>query len=226
MAIGLAPDKPVLLVAGGSQGASGINELMRQALPKLLQSAPQLQFLHLTGTKDFKNVSAIYAVHKCRAQVFSFLTEMELALGAATIAISRAGASSIAELAAMRVPSILVPYPAATDNHQFYNAQALVHIGAARLLEQKTATPDGLVQVVIELLRSELIRQEMSMALDRWHVPNAAEEIASRLLQRVGMQSANAHQPGNSNTSLPRLRPEGSSDQGRHLSLQSQTCSS
>ena len=66
-----------------------------------------------------------------------FLTEMDLALGAATLAVNRAGASSLAELAAMRVPAILIPYPYATDDHQFHNARALVRNGAARLITQR-----------------------------------------------------------------------------------------
>ena len=68
---------------------------------------------------------------------------MEIALAGATMAISRAGASSLAELAAMRVPAILVPYPTATDNHQYFNARALVDVGAAVLLEQKSATAEN-----------------------------------------------------------------------------------
>ena len=91
---------------------------------------------------DAEKVTQAYAALKLKAVVHPFFAEMELALGAATAAVCRAGASSLAELAAMRVPAVLVPYPAATDNHQFHNARAFEATGAARLLEQKTATPE------------------------------------------------------------------------------------
>jgi len=216
MALGLAPDKPVLLIMGGSQGASGVNELVSQALPRIVQHAPGVQFLHLTGPRDLEKVRAVYADAKCKAQVFPFLTEMELALGAATLAISRAGASSLAELAAMRVPSILVPYPAAADNHQLYNARALVDLGAAWLLEQADATPEILGGMTARLLADELARGRMSAALERWNVGNAAAQIAARLLVFIGVASADllrqknqtSHQPKIENAKLKRSSDE------------------
>src|SRR6266540_5270290 len=81
MALGLDAKRPLLLVMGGSQGASGINDLMLQALSHLLKAAPDLQFLHLTGPNDVARVQAGYEERKARAAVRPFLTEMELALG-------------------------------------------------------------------------------------------------------------------------------------------------
>ena len=106
---------------GGSQGASGLNEMILSALPLLAQK--NWQWLHLTGANDFEKVKAAYAARGIKAVVKPFLAEMDLALGAATVSVSRSGASSLAEIAAMRLPSLLVPYPAAADNHQFFNAQ-------------------------------------------------------------------------------------------------------
>ena len=105
------------------------------------------QWLHLTGANDFEKVKAAYAARGLKAVVKPFLAEMDLALGAATAAVSRAGASSLAEIAAMRLPSLLVPFPAAADNHQFYNARAFEATGAARLLEQKNATPEKVAAI-------------------------------------------------------------------------------
>ena len=127
---------------GGSQGAGGINDLILSALPSLGDRASAWQWLHLTGPDDVEKVESAYAARGFKAVVKPFLAEMDLALGAATVAVSRAGASSLAEIAALRLPSLLVPYPAAADNHQFYNAQAFETTGAARLLEQKSATPE------------------------------------------------------------------------------------
>src|SRR5262249_19759733 len=147
-ALGLDPERPVLLGMGGSQGASGINELVANSLPLISGRAPSLQWIHLTGSNDVSKISKAYADLKLQAVVHPFFHRMELALGAATMSISRAGASSLAEIAAMRLPSVLVPYPAATDNHQFHNARAMEASGAARLLEQKSATPETLANVL------------------------------------------------------------------------------
>jgi UDP-N-acetylglucosamine--N-acetylmuramyl-(pentapeptide) pyrophosphoryl-undecaprenol N-acetylglucosamine transferase len=182
LALGLQPDRPLLLVQGGSQGAHGVNNLLVASLPRLASSLPGLQFLHLTGEADFESVKAAYARHGCKARVLPFLTEMELALGAATLAISRAGGSSLAEFAAMRVPSILIPYPAAIDNHQYWNAKAFEDAGAARLLEEKLATPDRLGSLVEDALNGGDALERMRQALARWDSPYASELIADKIL--------------------------------------------
>jgi len=106
-------------------------------------------------------------------------------LGAATAAVSRSGASSLAEFAAMRLPVILVPYPSAADNHQWHNAQSFVASGAAWLLEQRTATPAQLAGCVERLVLNEAERAAMGRALERWDAPHAAEFIADRILATV-----------------------------------------
>jgi UDP-N-acetylglucosamine--N-acetylmuramyl-(pentapeptide) pyrophosphoryl-undecaprenol N-acetylglucosamine transferase len=189
LALGLDASRPVLLVMGGSQGASGLNELVTLALPQLTQAAPDLQYVHLTGVTDVEKVRATYAAQRCSAVVRPFLTEMELALAAATLAVSRAGASSLAELAAMRLPAILVPYPFAADNHQFYNARAFSDVGAALLLEQKTSTPQTMGQAILKLLRDERKRAALSQELVRWHAPQAAEHIAEKMLALMQVTS-------------------------------------
>lgn len=182
VALGLAPDRPVLLVTGGSQGASGVNDLVLQALPALLKAVPTLQFLHLTGPNDFEKVRAGYAAQQAKAVVQPFLTEMDLALGAADVAVSRAGASSMAELAAMRLPSVLIPYPIAADNHQLHNANAFVATGAAHLLEQRGATGEALAAKLIPLLTDSAARTAMQTALESWHHADAAEVIAEKMI--------------------------------------------
>lgn len=184
-AFGLDAARPVLLVTGGSQGASGLNALVIAALPYLAKLAPELQLVHLTGPNDAERVGQACAANHVKAVVRPFFGEMQLALGAASVAVSRAGASSLAELAAMRVPAILVPYPAATDNHQFYNASAFEKTGAAVLREQRNTEPQELAAKIIELLRDETVRGKMLDALAGWHKPRAAEEIAERIMQVI-----------------------------------------
>jgi UDP-N-acetylglucosamine--N-acetylmuramyl-(pentapeptide) pyrophosphoryl-undecaprenol N-acetylglucosamine transferase len=184
-ALGLDPRRPVLLVTGGSQGASGLNDLVVQTLPLLAKAAPELQLFHLTGPNDVQKVEAACAEHRFKAVVRPFFADMHVALGAASAVISRAGASSLAELAAMQLPSILVPYPAATDNHQYCNAIAFEKSGAARLLEQRNAKPELLAPAIVELVEDAATRRQMQESLAQWHAPNAASQIADDIMHAV-----------------------------------------
>ena len=189
MALGLLARPPVLLVMGGSQGASGINALVCEALPALLARMPDLQFIHLTGTQDFEKVAAAYKKVSGKALVLPFLTEMELALGAATLAVSRSGASSLAELAAMGLPSLLIPYPAATDDHQLFNALAFSESGASALLEQRSATGSILARLIIDLISDAPALGRMKHAIAAAHLPCAAERVAERILSSIPQTS-------------------------------------
>ncbi|MGH9593443.1 MAG: undecaprenyldiphospho-muramoylpentapeptide beta-N-acetylglucosaminyltransferase [Bryobacteraceae bacterium] len=192
-ALGLDPAAPVLLVMGGSQGARKVNEIIRGLLPRLLQMTPDLQFIHLTGASDLEETRAAYSACGCRALVRAFLAEMGLALAAADVAVSRAGASSLAEFAACGLPAFLIPYPTAADNHQFYNAQAFVQSGAARMYVQGNVDPDALAREITSLLGDPVQRLAMREALRSWHQPEAASEIAGRMLEwqeRLGTTSA------------------------------------
>ena len=195
-ALGLDPNRPTVLVMGGSQGASGINDLMIGALDKLTGVA--LQFFHLSGSADVEKVRCAYAEKNLRAVVHGFFGEMDTALAAATVAVSRSGASSLAELAAVGVPSILVPFPAATDNHQFFNAKAFQETGAGYLLEQKSSTPEKLAELVLELATDNAAREKMQSALAKWHSPQAAEQIAETMLKLIaqGTERAGAQSHG------------------------------
>jgi UDP-N-acetylglucosamine--N-acetylmuramyl-(pentapeptide) pyrophosphoryl-undecaprenol N-acetylglucosamine transferase len=181
--MGLNPNAPVVLVMGGSQGARKVNELAVGAAPQLRAAIPNLQILHLTGSHDFEWAREQYKKLGIPAVVHAFWNDMGAALAAADIAISRSGASSMAELAARKLPAILVPYPTAADNHQFFNAQAFVQSGAARMLAQAAATPELLAADVLDLIRDPLKRAAMQTALEGWHSPSAAGDIAERILR-------------------------------------------
>jgi UDP-N-acetylglucosamine--N-acetylmuramyl-(pentapeptide) pyrophosphoryl-undecaprenol N-acetylglucosamine transferase len=207
VALGLAPDRPVLLVMGGSQGAAGINDLVISALPKIFERAPNLQVLHLAGITEEEKVRAAYARSGIKGTIRPFLTEMELALAAASAAVSRAGASTLAELAAMRLPSVLIPFPAAADNHQFHNARAFADAGAALWLDQRTATEGQVAEMAARLLQDKPIIDAMRARLQQLHAPHAAELIADKMILMMEARGR---------WSLPRLKSDPGSVAGLH----------
>lgn len=195
--LGLKPQAPTLVIMGGSQGARGINQLLTAALPALVQAVPGLQFLHLTGEPDFESVRTAYLPFtqgpaRTHAVVRPFLSEMEFVLAAATLVVSRSGASSLAEFAARGTPVLLIPLPTAQDNHQFHNAAALAQTGAARLLEQLRTSPAEFTQLVVQLLQDETARQNLSDQITRWHVADAPQRIANRLAVLLAQQHPHA----------------------------------
>lgn len=147
---GLDPDLTTLLVMGGSQGASGINHAMVRSLPFLRDA--QLQIVHLTGAHDEKTVRDAYAREKARAFVAPFHHSMEEAYSAADVAIARSGAASLSELAAFSLPSILIPFPYAADDHQTRNAEVFTKSEAAVVLKESEIGDDALARCIRTLL--------------------------------------------------------------------------
>ena len=139
--LGLQPQHHTLLVTGGSQGATGINNMMIRLAPEIATLNERLnaagrnpwQIIHLAGPKHAETVRAAYAQHNINAAVHELLTDMASAWAAASLALSRAGASSVAEAWASRTPALLLPYPHHKDNHQALNAAPLTKAGAAIL---------------------------------------------------------------------------------------------
>ncbi len=212
-ALGLDPAEPVLLVMGGSQGARAVNQLMLQALPLVAGRMPGLQFIHLTGPHDLEAVRSAYTGHRSRALVQPFVVDLEAVMGAASAAVSRAGASSLAEMAAVGLPAVLIPYPTAADNHQYVNALEFAQAGAARMLAQRGATAASLSGLIEELLRPGAARDEMRRALRQWDRPDAAEDVATRLLAAVQGRAARTAQAGR--PFLPDGTPPGPTVAGR-----------
>jgi UDP-N-acetylglucosamine--N-acetylmuramyl-(pentapeptide) pyrophosphoryl-undecaprenol N-acetylglucosamine transferase len=149
-----------MLVMGGSQGASGINQAMIKAIP-LLRELP-LQVIHLSGTRDERLVADNYQRENLPAFVAAFHHRMEEIYSAADFAIARAGAASLAELALFALPSILIPFPYATDDHQTRNAEIFVRAGGAVLVKESQITGDSLAQQIKELLHDRQKLQRMS----------------------------------------------------------------
>lgn len=144
--LGLAADKPVLLVTGGSQGARHLNMALVEIAPRLLERG--VQVVHLCGEKLFDETAAAlkeqgvaFGEDGAAYQLRPYLEHIEHALAAADVVVARAGASFLAELAAVGRASVLVPYPFAAGNHQLHNAECFAEAGAAELLED--AALDG-----------------------------------------------------------------------------------
>jgi UDP-N-acetylglucosamine--N-acetylmuramyl-(pentapeptide) pyrophosphoryl-undecaprenol N-acetylglucosamine transferase len=185
VALGFEPDLPMVLVMGGSQGAEGINSLVLNGLPYVQRSGIRVQWLHLTGLRNVEAATKAYRDHGLIAQVHAFTDRMHLALSAATLAVSRSGASSLAEIAATQTSAILIPFPHATDNHQWHNAEAFRQSGAAVLIQQRQTSPEALARLVLELLGDQQRRKSMQQALTQWHRPDAAAVISDRMLEYV-----------------------------------------
>ncbi|MDD5629287.1 MAG: UDP-N-acetylglucosamine--N-acetylmuramyl-(pentapeptide) pyrophosphoryl-undecaprenol N-acetylglucosamine transferase [Elusimicrobia bacterium] len=143
--LGLEPDLRTVLVFGGSQGARGINQAAPAALAQAAAGLPaEVQVLHLAGAKSAAEVRELYhraGLSEARAQVLPYLDAMEWGYAAADLVVCRAGASTLAELAGLRKPAILVPYPHAAARHQDANAALLAAAGAARIVPEAELEP-------------------------------------------------------------------------------------
>ena len=144
-----------VLVVGGSLGARALNEAMPRALA-LLQLAERPRVTHQSGAKQIDDLRAAYAAAGVEAQLLPFIDDMAARYAAADLVVCRAGALTIAELAAAGVASVLVPFPQAVDDHQTGHARFLSEAGAAILLPQRELTPEKLAALLRELTREKL----------------------------------------------------------------------
>ena len=179
----LDPNLPVVLVSGGSQGAQSINRAIAQALPQFKDG--ELQILWMTGAEGSAAAREAAANAPVTTRVFPFIEEMAAACAAADIIVSRAGASSTAEIAVLGKPAILIPYPLATDNHQEENARAFESRGAAVLLLDKECTGSRIVELLHDLISSPGRREEMGRAARTLAHPAAAETIVDEILSLI-----------------------------------------
>lgn len=172
-----------IMVFGGSQGARQLNEVVPQALARLAPSA--LEVFHQTGEADREIVMKRYANAGIPAEVVAFERDMPARYRWADLAICRAGALTVAELALAGMPALLVPYPFAADDHQAANARALEEAGAARCLDAKPLDPHALAQAVAELIRTPARLLPMHLAAKALGRPDAAAEIIAHCALRL-----------------------------------------
>jgi len=180
-AVGPPPraDRLALLVFGGSRGARSINRALVAALPQLAGMTPPPHVVHQTGPDEHEAVAAAYAVHPgLAADVRPFLDDMPRRLADADLVVCRAGATTLAELAAAGRPAILVPFPFAADDHQRANAEAVRDAGAAVVIEDKDFDGPRCAAEIASLAIDGAGRDRMAAASRTLARPDAAERIA------------------------------------------------
>ncbi|MBN2376712.1 MAG: UDP-N-acetylglucosamine--N-acetylmuramyl-(pentapeptide) pyrophosphoryl-undecaprenol N-acetylglucosamine transferase [Sedimentisphaerales bacterium] len=190
-AIGLVTDKKTLLVMAGSQGGHNVNRAVvrlftdEQFCNDNQAALADWQILHLSGADQEDWVRQQYQSASVAGAVLDFAEQMPKLLMAADLVISRAGASSLAELTALAKPAVLIPYPYHRDQHQMKNAQVLAQTGAARIVidqcdEQKTSRNLG--EVLQGLFQHNAILDEMAAAAAKLARPDAAQDVAEELI--------------------------------------------
>lgn len=178
----VAHEKFSVLVFGGSLGAKGLNQRVVDALGHLEDLKTEMTFLHQTGKNDLEMVRKGYADKGFQAEVVEFIDDMSAAYAKADLVVCRAGATTLAELTVCKKPSILVPFPYATDDHQAVNARAMVEAGAALMFREAELTGQQLAEQ-IRLLKTEPMRlKQMEKKAGLLGRPEASKELADVLV--------------------------------------------
>lgn len=179
-ALGLSVDSTVVLCVGGSRGAHRLNEAVSGSAARLAASGVEL--LAQTGSEDEGTVRSAVEATSATAVVASFFDDMATVYAASDLVVSRAGATAIAEIALVGLPSVLVPYPYATEGHQMKNARALERAGASVVVPDAEFTADVLVSLVRELIEGRERLSAMADAARKLARPDAAERVARAAL--------------------------------------------
>lgn len=174
-----------VLVIGGSLGAKGLNARVLAALEHMGDLKPQLHFVHQTGKADLEGVRRGYEERGFDAEVVEFIEDMSSAYAGADLVVCRAGATTLAELTVCRKPSILVPFPYATDDHQAVNAGALVSAGAAVMFRESELDGPKLAEQIRSLRADPERLRKMEKAAGLLGRPEAAKELADVCVQMM-----------------------------------------
>lgn len=181
---GLSPSLPTVLLTGGSQGSSPLNTMMRLMIEEV--GFPQkCQLLWQCGKRDFEDLRNWIAKRKEPIKILDFIDDMWSAYRASDLVVCRAGAITLAEIAAAGLPAIIVPYPYAAGNHQSKNAIVFAEKGAAIVIEQHELTPKILYETIDGLLRNKKKLDAMSKAMLEIAKPNASQVIAEFIYAEI-----------------------------------------
>ncbi len=172
-----------ILVMGGSQGSSFLNNTVSRGIVRAKSSFPgRMQVIHLTGKADFEKVNSFYREAHFPARVFSFLDKIEQAYACADLAVSRSGAAAVFELAYYSVPMILVPYPHQKNNQRF-NASYFEEHDAAIMAEERALTKENFSKRLLDLLRDEKELEKIAFNAKKLSYPDAAAELAAEVME-------------------------------------------
>ena len=175
--LGLDPARTTVLITGGSQGARRLNELSAAAAALL---PPETQILHIAGNLDFDRVSEITA-GRPYCKVLGFCDQMPAAYAVSDLVIARSGASSLTEIASAKLPSILVPFPYAADDHQSRNAEVFANAGAAEMIQEADLSAEKLAQRITFLIQDLPTYKRMAQAAGELAIPDAAERVCQAI---------------------------------------------
>lgn len=172
------PEKPTLLVLGGSQGAHAVNQMITGAFTsESSRLKEKVRLIHQTGLADYEWVEKAYKEHGIDAEVASFFQDMKAVYKKADFLVSRAGATTLTEMAVLGKPAILIPYPYAADNHQEKNGDYYVQGGGALQFREKMLSAEKLGAIIAELAADSGRLKKMSSSMKKLGRPDAAEKL-------------------------------------------------
>ena len=176
-----------IFIFGGSSGAKSINMAIVNALNNMYDLKDKIQFLHQTGIRDYENIRESYRKTGFKGTITPFIYQMGEAYAVADIVVSRAGATTLAELTALGKPAILIPYPYAAGQHQELNARKLLEMGAAKMIRDSELKGESLANNIREMYTNETMRAEMqrnSRAVGRPEACSKVVDIAMSLVKQ------------------------------------------
>lgn len=180
---GLTRERRTVMIMGGSQGAVRINELVAKSLGRLVDA--NIQVLHITGPYDYEKMTKAFLANRQAGTVVDFCSEIQYAYSAADLAICRAGASSATELAYYGLPSVLIPYPYAADDHQTANAEIFSIPGAAELWKQSDLNEDTFTDDLIALMNDSEKLARMKATMLQLAIPDASDKVCDVVMESL-----------------------------------------
>ena len=175
-------DNKTLFIFGGSQGARGINEAVKKIYKDLYKE--NVNIIWQTGKKEFEEIKNITKEFSDKIKVFEFIDKMQYAYSAADLVLCRAGISSIMELAYLKIPAILMPFPHSAEDHQVKNALSLEKKGACILVREIEGN-EKLYNIIIKLISDDIALKNLSENINKFSDKDSAKKIAKEIIQLI-----------------------------------------
>lgn len=181
--LGFNPQQKTVLIMGGSQGAYTLNLAVSDMLNKL--EPGEFQIIWITGQNDYERYKDLALQSKMPLIIYPFYEDMADLMSIADLVVARSGASTLAEITVLGKPSILIPFPYATDNHQEHNARSIENAGAGEVLLDKDCSADTLLPRIRKIINDPILFQNMSKSAKTLAHPLASETIAEEIIKLV-----------------------------------------